>query len=550
MPAITQNKITPILVLCGLAICGYVLWGKFAGGTPPTVKAGPDLTEVPRPPGSEPPQKRPGGMLGVGALSNTPAARAVDADSPAETLKTVMASNNELRAQAQRVLEANQDLQQENAKLRGDRSEIVSQVKQEVLAEMKTPQNVSAGQDMGAAAPPSTAANAPNTKQKKEGLGDIVDAATDGYGRMVKGLAPQNGKRSDIPSGLGYDGNNTGAAATGPGGSSASATGAAGAYTRILPVGFKEATGGDGKAGIIRANGHPIVQTEATQGTPAPTVPDAASDAAGSTNSAQQAKKKNQPYYTIPENATLTRATMMTALVGRVPIDGRVQDPMQFKLLIGRENLAANGQYVPDKIAGIVVTGIAIGDIALSCSEGLVQSLTFVFDDGTIHTVSLKKNGVSGNIGGSNQQGSISQSSKLAWLSDEYGNPCISGKFVTNAPAYLTDVVGLKTLGIAAQASALAQTTTSSSPLGSTNSVTGDKRTFVLGQAAGAGVDEVSNWILRRLNNSFDAVVTPAGARVVVHFEQEVSIDKAPDARKLDYGGSQTASFGSRRALD
>ena len=550
MPAITQNKITPILVVCALAICGYVLWGKFAGGTPPTVKAGPDMTEVPRPPGSEPPQKRTGGMLGVGALSSTPPARPVDADSPVETLKTVTASNNELRGQVQRVLEANQDLQRENAKLRGDRSEIVSQVKQELLTEMKTAPNASAGQDTGTAATSAPGASASTPEQKKEGLGEIVDAATDGYGRMIKGLAPQNGKRADIPSGLGYDGNNASAAATSSGGSAAAVTGAPGSYTRILPVGFKEATGGDGKVGVIRSNGHPIVQTAATQGTSAPTAPDAASDAAGGASAAQQAKKKSQPYYTIPENATLTRATMMTALVGRVPIDGRVQDPMQFKLLIGRENLAANGQYVPDKIAGIVVTGIAIGDMALSCTEGLVQSLTFVFDDGAIQTVSLKKNGVTGNLGGGSQQASLSQSSKLAWLSDEYGNPCISGKFVTNAPAYLTDVVGLKSLSIAAQASALAQTTTSSSPLGSTNSVTGDKRTFILGQAAGAGIDEVSNWIMRRLNNSFDAVVTPAGTRVVVHFEQEVSIDKVPDARLLDYGRAQATSLGGRRGLD
>lgn len=32
------------------------------------------------------------------------------------------------------------------------------------------------------------------------------------------------------------------------------------------------------------------------------------------------------------------------------------------------------------------------------------------------------------------------------------------------------------------------------------------QRSFVLGQAAAAGVDEVSAWLMRRLNDSFDAV--------------------------------------------
>lgn len=137
----------------------------------------------------------------------------------------------------------------------------------------------------------------------------------------------------------------------------------------------------------------------------------------------------------------------------------------------------------------------------------------------------------------------------MAWLSDERGNPCIPGTFVTNAPAYLTDVVSLKALSIAAQASALSQTTTYDSAFGSSTAVTGNKNSYVLGQAAGAATNEVSSWIMRRLNNSFDAVVTPADTKVVVHIEQEISIDKAPDARKLNYG-AQSSARGVRHGLD
>jgi hypothetical protein len=44
-------------------------------------------------------------------------------------------------------------------------------------------------------------------------------------------------------------------------------------------------------------------------------------------------------------------------------------------------------------IAGIVVSGTAIGDMTLNCSEGLIHSLTFVFNDGTIQTVSRRRDG-------------------------------------------------------------------------------------------------------------------------------------------------------------
>lgn len=47
--------------------------------------------------------------------------------------------------------------------------------------------------------------------------------------------------------------------------------------------------------------------------------------------------------------------------------------------------------------------------------------------------------------------------------------------------------------------------------------MTGNKGSYVLGEAASGATDEVTNWITRRMSNSFDAVVTMAGADVVVH---------------------------------
>jgi integrating conjugative element protein (TIGR03752 family) len=274
-----------------------------------------------------------------------------------------------------------------------------------------------------------------------------------------------------------------------------------------------------------------------------------------------------EPWYTIPENATLGRATAMTTIVGRVPVDGRVTDPMQFKLIVGRDNLAANGQRVPSEITGAIVSGLAVGDMGLSCVEGLIQSITFIFQDGTIRTISQRSNGstpgLSSSGGGGNGQGSgvggqsLAATSKLGWLSDGYGNPCIPGKFVTNAPRYLADVMGAKALSVAGAAIAAAETTTSSSTSanGSSESstVTGNKGRYVMGKMASAGSEEVVNWLMRRLNNSFDAVVVPAGTTVAVHVDRELAIDRDPDGRRLDNSRSQaqlTQQRGTRHGAD
>ena len=67
----------------------------------------------------------------------------------------------------------------------------------------------------------------------------------------------------------------------------------------------------------------------------------------------------------------------MTALIGRVPVDGTVNDPFPFKVLIGPDNLTANGVELPE-VAGAVVSGTASGDWTLSCVRGQIRSMTFV----------------------------------------------------------------------------------------------------------------------------------------------------------------------------
>lgn len=122
-------------------------------------------------------------------------------------------------------------------------------------------------------------------------------------------------------------------------------------------------------------------------------------------------KPMANPYYTIPKNATLTDVTLMTPLVGRIPINGKVTDPYHFKAVLSSDNLTANGYPLPG-IHGAVISGVARGDMLGRCTRGEMTSITFIFNDGTIQTVSAE---------------SKDQSQGLGYISAANGNPCLDG---------------------------------------------------------------------------------------------------------------------------
>lgn len=525
--SITQNKLTPLLVLAAALIVGYVVYVKATAPSAP-VASGAPLKAAPQP--GVDPASAPKASTGVFGASTLPPVRSGDADSNSETLATVTVSNRELRTAVQRVIDENEGLKRQNVSTAANEEAIAARVRALIQAE--------AAANGRAAGGTLAANNSPSTNPVTGLIDNGLSAAT----QMINGIGGQPAApgtnpagatpsmQGTIPSGLGYDGNAAAAAAA-----SAPGTG----LTRVIaPLGYRATAAGTGNGNerdpaLVRTS----LAAKRAEPMPASTPPPGATT---------QTKPELIPYFTIPENATLGRSVAMTTMVGRVPIDGRVQDPMQFKLVVGRDNLAASGQYVPDDISGAVISGIAVGDMALSCTEGLIQSITFVFDDGTIRTVSQRSNGASTGFGSSGGGGgggvsgqSLAAANKLGWISDEFGNPCIPGKFVTNAPAYLTDVVGAKALSAIGGALAAAQTTTTSgsSALGGTTSstVTGNQGRFVLGKVASSGSDELVNWLTKRLNNSFDAVVVNAGTRVAVHIDQAINIDKDPEGRKLDY---------------
>lgn len=235
--------------------------------------------------------------------------------------------------------------------------------------------------------------------------------------------------------------------------------------------------------------------------------------------------------YTVPTNSTLMGSIAMTALIGRVPIDGTVNDPYPFKVLIGRDNLTANGIDIPD-VAGAVVSGTASGDWTLSCVRGQIRSVTFVFEDGTIRT--LPKD----DERGSNRQtnnGTDTQDG-LGWISDPYGIPCVSGERRSNAQQYLGSqaLITAAGAGVAALIDEGSGQVSYMSSDGSIGTV-GIGANEAMGRILAGGVQDMSAWVNQLYGQAFAAVYVKPGAQVAVHLEQPLTIDYDPAGRRVDH---------------
>jgi len=166
----------------------------------------------------------------------------------------------------------------------------------------------------------------------------------------------------------------------------------------------------------------------------------------------------------------------------------------------------------------MIFSGLGFGDWNLSCVSARLTSATFIFEDGSIVNHS-------------------SQGQPLGYISDPSGVPCVAGRFVTNAPSFITQRIGLAGLGAAGSAYAEAQQQRQTSSLtGSTTStVVGDINKLVAGEAVQSATDEVSRWLLARQKQSFDAVVVNPGVEVSVHLDRSLPLDKSSIARRLRY---------------
>ena len=248
-----------------------------------------------------------------------------------------------------------------------------------------------------------------------------------------------------------------------------------------------------------------------------------------------------EPVYTVPRNSTLIGSTAMTALMGRVPINGTVEDPYPVKIIVGRENLAANGMELPE-VNHMIFSGTATGDWTLSCVRADLTSVTYVFDDGTIQTLSVGDQELENN----NRTGNIN---RLAWISDKRGIPCVSGRRISNAAQFLAGSIFAKGVEAGAKAVADSETTRIVSSQGdTTSSVTGDAVRNSGFETLSGGASAISEWLQERQQQSFDVIYVDTGSNVAIHIDAELPINYKPNGRKLRH--ARNSSQDSHRYLD
>lgn len=411
-----------------------------------------------------------------------------DADTARDTVATLVAQVKELRGELKAAVSDNSKQKGENERLR--------------LREGSLDERIQSALNAARA----------QWRQEQEGASRDTQALLDELKSRVDSMNRRSGRSSDLPIGLGLDDEDR--------------TDEGAGLVWIEPQ--------DTLHGNLKTNGAKAVEStpsafpthfgEASQ-------TDRSSEASTRdqvTRAGARGEATTTAIFTAPENATLLRSVAMTALIGRIPVEGTVSDPYPFKVLVGAENLTANGHELPE-LVGAVMSGTATGDWTLACVRGQIHSVTFVFADGSIRTISsnAKK-------GGANR----TTDSGLGWISDPYGIPCVSGRQVSNARQYLTTQM----LITAAGAGAAAAIDSDSGRLGVVNAQNGASIGTVgitgneaLQRILAGGVQEISQWAERLYGQAHAAIVVPPQAEVAVHLDEPLEIDIEHDARRVHH---------------
>lgn len=239
------------------------------------------------------------------------------------------------------------------------------------------------------------------------------------------------------------------------------------------------------------------------------------------------------PVYTLPDAATLVDNSTMTPLIGRVPAGGRLTDPYRFKLITGATNLASNGHRIPG-IVNAVWTGYAVGVREQSCVRAYVDTVTFTFEDGRLHTVHRGK-------GSESPRASVTDT--LGYLTDPWGKPCIRGQTIDNASRYLRGRGMAAFLDGLANAYARSQVTLQRDALGGVSAtVDGNTYEYALGRGVSGATGEIADYVRERADDAFDVIYVPPGINVQLFVETAIPIDYDTRGRRLryDYAAGET----------
>lgn len=219
------------------------------------------------------------------------------------------------------------------------------------------------------------------------------------------------------------------------------------------------------------------------------------------------------PRFYIPP--AILSGVSLTALVGRIPRGGAVQDPWPFVAVSKNDNLTANSMRLPG-LRGILWRGVVRGDAVLSCASASVRSLVYVFDDGTFHVAKAPE-----------QEG-------FGYLADKFGNPCLQGEIHTTAPESMGTHLLASVLAGMGGAFAESQVRRSASAGTETAHVEGDAFSYLLGETVQGAASTYGDYLLRFANDTWDAVVVPAGREVDIHVTDAIPIIHSPIQKIYD----------------
>ncbi|MGE6688947.1 TIGR03752 family integrating conjugative element protein [Stutzerimonas stutzeri] len=417
----------------------------------------------------------------------------IEGDTPRDTVATLVAQVRQLRTELQTALSDNKVQREENQRLRQREGAIDQRIQSALENERNQLQ-----QDRQQVS---------SERQQTQGLLQQLQQRLDGIGKD---------NPADLPVGLGLE----------------PSDGLAGDTLRWVEPEDRRDDGKQRSSGNAANFSFPtsFAPAQKTLETTASSAVDAGRRAAG--------VPETKAVYTVPTNSTLMGSISMTALIGRIPVDGTVNDPYPFKVLIGRDNLTANGIDIPD-VAGAVVSGTASGDWTLSCVRGQIRSVTFVFEDGTIRTIPKDDE-----RGGNRQQNSSNTQDGMGWISDPHGIPCVSGQRRSNAQQYL-GTQALITAAGAGVASLIDSDSGQVSYMSSDGSIgtVGIGANEAMGRILAGGVQDMSAWVNKLYGQAFAAVYVKPGAKVAVHLEEPLTIDYDLKGRRVDHrlGGSPHA---------
>ena len=398
-------------------------------------------------------------------------------DTPQDTVATLVAQVKQLRGELQRALGDNRQHKVENERLRAREGAIDQRIEQALQAERKRLEQA---------------------RGELSGERQVTQSLLQELQLRLDALAARGAP--ELPIGLGLE----------PGD-------LAGDVVGLRWIEPEELRTESQSAGHAKPVGFGLARTER------PALAEAVGEASGQVR--QTLGGSTRAVYTLPANATLMGSVAMTALIGRVPIDGTVNDPYPFKVLIGADNLTANGIELPD-VAGAVVSGTASGDWTLSCVRGQIRSITFVFQDGTVRTLPEEARQARGGSG--MQDG-------LGWISDPQGIPCVSGERRSNAQQYL-GTQALMTAAGAGAASLISSGKDSVAVVASGNGALGTVGiggSQVMERILAGGVRDMADWVNKLYGQAFAAVYVQPGARVAVHLEQALAIDYDARGRRV-----------------